>query len=177
MNNSHSKTLVIDASVARAAGDEEATHPTSVVARNFLQEVLTIRHKAIMTPAIRDEWDIHQSNFARKWRRIMLSKKKLILTNLEKRLDLRKKVETKNISQIKKTEMLKDFHLIEAAIATDRRIISLDDSAQKLFCDLSKSFTEMQDVLWVNPVSGAEYVISWLKKGAPNEDQWKLHKD
>ena len=34
-----------------------------------------------MTPAIRDEWDKHQSPFARKWRRSMMARKKLNLSD------------------------------------------------------------------------------------------------
>lgn len=164
---------MIDASVARASGGGEAVHPTSVITRNFLQAVLTICHKAVMTPEILAEWNQHQSGFARKWRRSMVARKKLIPLNVEERQDLRQQVELANITQGQKNAMLKDCHLIEAAINTDRRIISLDDTARKLFVGLSHSVADIQDVLWVNPVSDTEQVITWLK-GAPNEAKWKL---
>ena len=60
-----SKRLVIDASVARAAGGEDATFPISVYCRDFLQAVLDISHRVVMTPDIRDEWNKHQSKSAR----------------------------------------------------------------------------------------------------------------
>lgn len=130
-----------------------------------------------MTPAILAEWNQHQSGFARKWRRSMVARKKLIPLNVEERQDLRQQVELANITQGQKEAMLKDCHLIEAAINTDRRIISLDDAARKLFVGLSGSVADIQDVLWVNPVSDSEQVITWLE-GAPNEAKWKLaHKN
>ena len=86
-----------------------------------------------MTPAIRDEWDKHQSNFARKWRRSMMARKKLDLVNLEELEGLRQKIDLIDIPQASRTAMLKDCHLIEAAIATERRIISLDATARELF--------------------------------------------
>jgi hypothetical protein len=43
MKAKQSKRLVIDASVARACGDSQATYPTSVHCRNFLESVLNIR--------------------------------------------------------------------------------------------------------------------------------------
>lgn len=173
MKKAQSINLVIDASVARASGGEEAIHPTAMVTRNFLQAVLTICHKTVMTPAIRAEWDKHQSGFARKWRRSMVARKKLVRLNVEERPDLRQRVELGNISQGEKDAMLKDCHLIEAAINTDRRIISLDDAARKLFVELSLSVTDIQDVLWVNPALDERQVMAWLE-GAPNEAKWKL---
>jgi len=68
-----SKRLVIDASVARSSGGEDATYPTSVHCRDFLQAVLDICHKFVMTPDIKQEWDKHQSIFALRWRRRMVA--------------------------------------------------------------------------------------------------------
>ncbi|MGA9382780.1 MAG: hypothetical protein WBV73_28800 [Phormidium sp.] len=67
-----SKLLVIDASVARAAGGESAKSPTSKYCRDFLLAVLDISHRVVMTPDIRKEWDKHQSSFARTWLRTIV---------------------------------------------------------------------------------------------------------
>jgi hypothetical protein len=177
MRKVQSRNLVIDASVARAAGGEGATHPTSIITRNLLQSVLTICHKAVMTPTIRDEWNQHQSNFARKWRRSMVARGKLVAVNVGERQDIRERVETENVTPEQKNAMLKDCHLIEAAISTEKRIISLDDKARNLFVGLSEGIADMQDILWVNPVSDGEQVIAWLN-GMANEAQWRLaHKN
>lgn len=165
--------LVIDASVARASGGTEATHPTSVVTRDFLLAVLTICHKVVMTPAILDEWNQHQSGFARKWRRSMVARKKLIPLDVEERQDLRQQVELEKVTQEQKNAMLKDCHLVEAAIYTDRRVISLDDTARKLFVGLSDNFAELQNVLWVNPVAARAEVINWLE-GKQDGAVWAL---
>lgn len=166
-------SLVIDASVARASGGEAAIHPTAMLTRNFLLAVLRICHKAVMTPAIRAEWDEHQSGFARKWRRSMVARKKLVSFKVEEQSYLRQRIEIGNVSQGKKDAMLKDCHLIEAAINTDRRIISLDDAARQLFVELSLSVTDIQDVLWVNPILNEQQVIAWLKDTS-NEAKWML---
>ena len=169
-----SRELVIDASVARASGGEEATHPTAAAARDFLLAVLAISHKAVMTQAIRDEWDNHQSNFARKWRASMMARKKLNLVSLEESEDLRQKIDLINIPQASKTAMLKDCRLIEAAIATERRVVSLDVVARKLFSAASHNIEEIKDVIWVNPVTDSELVMAWLKEGAPVQVEWQL---
>lgn len=73
-------------------------------------------------------------------------------------------------SQVPVTEALqKDLHLIEAALATDGIVISLDDNARASFqVDAAK------DVIWVNPVAEGGHAIYWLNKGASNVEEWKL---
>lgn len=44
-----SKLLVIDTSVVGAAGGPDATYPTSVHCRDFLQAVLDICHRVVIT--------------------------------------------------------------------------------------------------------------------------------
>ena len=173
MKKKQSRDLVIDASVARASGGVGATHPAATVTRDFLQAVLTICHKAVMTSAVRKEWDEHQSNFARKWQSSMVARKKLKPLFVEEREDLRQRVELENISRTQKNAMLKDCHLIEAALVTDQRIIALDDTARALFSEASSNISEIQNILWINPVSDSEHVMSWLK-GAPSQAKWEL---
>ena len=164
---------MIDASVARASGGEGAAHPTAAATRDFLQAVLTICHKAVMTPAVRDEWDKHQSNFARKWRSSMVARKKLKLLNLEEREDLRHQIELENIPRMQKNAMLKDCHLIEAAIMTGRSIIALDIAARNLFGEASENILEIQNILWINPTTDQEHVMAWLE-GAADQADWQL---
>ncbi len=125
MKASQSSRLVIDASIARASGGADAVHPTAATVRDFLQQVLIICHRAVMTPAIRGEWDRHESSFARKWRRSMVAKRKLIILDLPERCDLRTAVDQGSASRNEKSAMIKDLLLVEAAIATDERIIAL----------------------------------------------------
>src|SRR5207302_9194650 len=72
-----SQSLIIDASVARAAGPEEATHPTAKHCRDFLLAVADICHRIVLSDAIEAEWNSHQSGFARRWRRSMFARKKI----------------------------------------------------------------------------------------------------
>ncbi len=62
----------------------------------------------------------------------------------------------------------KDLHLIEAALATDKIVVSLDDTAR---AELSVPAAE---VMWVHPVDEGGHVIYWLNKGAEPRDEWKL---
>jgi hypothetical protein len=173
MKANQSSRLVIDASIARASGGVEAVHPTATVVRDFLQQVLRICHRAVMTPALKMEWDRHESNFARKWRRSMVARKKLILLDLPERTDLRKAIDEGLASETEKSAMRKDFLLVEAAIATDERIISLDDKVQALFSTESKEISDLRNIVWINPDTNPAGAMALLK-GEASQRQWTL---
>ena len=71
--------------------------------------------------------------------------------------------------------MQKDFHLLEAARATDQTIISLDEIIRQLFARAAQHVGEIRDIVWVNPERmEEEEPLVWLKNGAPPEDHRKL---
>ncbi len=156
----HSRRLVIDASVASAAGQTMA--PASRRCREFLQAVLRISHHATMTPLLREEWKSHQSLFAKAWLAEMTSKAKVEAVADVQNEQLRAEAPATRSAQ-------KDLHLIEAALVTDRIVISLDDTAR-----VELSVPAAAEVMWVHPVDEGGHVIYWLNKGAGPVDEWKL---
>jgi hypothetical protein len=66
--------------------------------------------------------------------------------------------------------MLKDVHLLEAALATDKRIISNDDRARNSF----RPIPDVRLVLWVNPSRPEEKAVEWLNSGAGIESYRRL---
>lgn len=155
-----SRRLVIDASVAAAAG--QTLVPDSRRCREFLQAVLRISHRATMTPQLRAEWIKHQSLFAARWLAEMRSKRKV-----ENFADVRNEELRADAPNTPSAQ--KDLHLIEAALATDRIVISLDEPAR-----VELSLKSTAEVMWVNPVNEGGHVIYWLNKGAEPVDDWKL---
>jgi hypothetical protein len=69
--------LVVDASIARAAGPPESRHPTGAHCRDFLIALRGFGRRMAWSEAIRTEWDKHQSAFARQWRVSMMKLGKL----------------------------------------------------------------------------------------------------
>ena len=57
--------------------------------------------------------------------------------------------------------------LIEAALATDQRIASLDDRVRNHLKEISQGLNELAAICWVNPEKTAERAIEWLEQGAP----------
>jgi hypothetical protein len=155
-----SRCLVVDASVASAAG--QTMHPTSFRSREFLGEVLKISHRMVMTVTLAAEWDRHQSLYAARWRAEMRSRKKVVDIADVQNEEVRRQVPVSSAVQ-------KDLHLIEAALATDQIVISLDDRAQAAL-----RVEATKEVTWVNAVAEGGHVIYWLRDGAPPKNDWKL---
>jgi hypothetical protein len=162
-----SKRLVIDASVAHAAGPERAEHPTAKRCRDFLKTVLEVCHRVAMTEAIRDEWNKHQSGFSRKWRTEMMSRRKVVDLETTGQAAVCEKLLATAESGTAREAMDKDFLLLEAALHADFIVISLDKKVRNLFSAGARRVGEIRDIAWVNPDGDeAETVESWLQKGA-----------
>jgi len=65
--------------------------------------------------------------------------------------------------------MRKDFHLLEAALATDQNIVSLDEIVRALFDRAAVSVVALKNIVWVNPDKPSEEPIVWLEKNAKPE--------
>ena len=175
MRGADSKRLVIDTDVAQAAGSETATHPRAKHCRDFLQTVLSLGHSVVMTQEISNEWKRHRSGFARRWRVSMDARKKVYRVNAPANEELHDKIKQTGANLEESEDMQKDLHLLDAALATDQNIVSLDETIRQLFARASQRVGEIRDIVWVNPErTEEEEPIVWLENGAPPEDHRKL---
>ncbi len=149
---------------------QRAMYPTSVHCRDFLQTVYDTRHKMVMTQDIRAEWDKHASKatFARRWLTNMRRFKRIADVSISPNTaDLRNEIDYENVqSEKQRKAMHKDCRLLEAALATDKRVASLDETVRALYHSLAARVTSLREVIWVNPDKPEEESISWLKGGA-----------
>ena len=180
-----SRLLVVDASIASAAGDF-SKHPTSQRCREFLLAIREICHRIVLTPPIQKEWDKHQSGFARKWRLSMVAKRKLAIIEIPKNQSMemrfRKVVKDPSILAI----MEKDRCLIEAALLSEKRVASLDEEVRTHFRSYQTSLPELMLICWVNPSDRGEDLCDWLPReplasgsgclGLPFINQWMEHR-
>jgi len=151
-----SRLVVVDASVVRAAGETE--HPVSSACRNCLMAIRAICHRVALTEPIRKEWGQHMSRFSRKWRRSMAAKQKPIAVISPKRLDLRWAA----YSSAARTAIKKDKGLLEAALATDHVIITLDDSLKQALAERPDGKDLLRNVQWIHPVRDGVAAIQAL---------------
>ena len=124
--------------------------------------------------AIKAEWDQHQSNFAAAWLLTMANLRKLRSVKDDPLEGLREAIRGHSQDQGVTKRMLKDSHLIEAALATDSRVASGDENARGHFGRLAATHEPLQRIIWVNPVKEDEQAIGWLKAGAPLEGTRRL---
>jgi hypothetical protein len=169
-----SRCLVIDASVAGAAGPMGARHPSAASCRDFLVAVRGLGHRMAWSPAVKAEWERRQSAFALQWRVSMTNLNKLRHVKDEPVEELREAIEGDSEDKHVAAIMRKDAHLIEAALATDSRLASLDEAARGHFGRLAATLDSLRRVNWVNPADVREQVVKWLQEGAPLERSRRL---
>jgi hypothetical protein len=126
--------------------------------------------------AIKAEWDEHQSLFATQWLVTMVNLQKLWHVKDERLEELRKAIEGHSVDQNVTAVVLKDCHLVEAALVTDRRIASLDEQLRGHLTDLAAAVQALRPILWVNPAIAEEGAVEWLEKGAPSERRRRLRR-
>lgn len=173
MSSAESKRLVIDASVATSTGERGLR---GEMCQTFLRIMIDeTAHHLVMTKEIGTEWDIHSHPIARRWRRSMNAKRRVVQPSAERDPDLCIKIERASPTEKALSAMEKDLRLIEAARATDDRIVSLDDKARKFFALVALSVGELREISWVNPAKEEETPAHWLRSGTPNEAERLLH--
>lgn len=170
------KRLVVNASVARAAGGEGATASVSINCTEFLE---TFRdessHHVVMTPELSEEWNKHQSIFAARWLKSMIARKRFAYVMLSQNRTLSDEIERTAVGERDIEALQKDFHLLQAALATDQTVISLDETVRGLFKRASQQVGEIRDIIWVNPdKTTEEQPIAWLQNGTPPEAHRQL---
>ena len=154
-------SFIIDADIARSAGTTE--HPISSGSRKLLENVALNGHVAAMCPNLRQEWRNHQSIFATKWLASMIAKKKVNF--IKPTQDIRNFIE-KNIVDCKNKEIaLKDAHLLDAALKSDKIIASNDNTARAVFCELSKKNGSISTISWFNSISDSIFISETLMSG------------
>ena len=147
---------------------------TVEICRDFLKETYKLDHNMIVTNDIREEWKKHQSPYARKWYRNMVQRGRIKRHrgNIHND-DLRDKVR-QLVTDDAVESVLKDIHLVEAALLVDKLIASSDDRMRRHLVRLATKIDELKIIVWVNPSNEAETCIIWLRQGAPAEESRQL---
>ena len=104
----------------------------------------------------------------------MYARKKVHYASTAQNHNLRQKVQRFVTADRDIRAVMKDIHLIEAALDTDRTVVSLEKEARRLFAGLAKHARYLKNVIWVNPANDSEKPIAWLEGGANPEEQRML---
>ena len=122
-----------------------------------------------MTQDIEREWDASNADYATRWRSAMVSIGKVYFSRAVADDQLQARIRSSVKGASEQREMLKDVHLIEAAADTDRRVISCDETARRLYRRVVPRVDDLREVVWVNPAKTEETPVPWLERGAPAE--------
>lgn len=166
------KGLVIDTDIASSAS--ETTNPTSINCRKFLETMRDLSFRLVITQEILDEWDRHRSRFFRRWLLSMFARRLQYQVEDVENEALREQIEQHASSEKDAHEMLKDVLLLEAALATDNTVASMNEIDRTRFANICEHIALIRDIVWVNPDKAEEKCIEWLEDGAPDDDRRKL---
>lgn len=104
----------------------------------------------------------------------MVARKKVCPLVIASDIGLRKKIEASTKNKRSQEAMEKDCHLVEAAIAADQIVLSLDETARGLFDQAAVRVGELRVVVWANPSKPEDGCLPWLEAGAPVEKSRQL---
>jgi hypothetical protein len=147
MKKKKSDLLVVDASVAQAAG--YSARPISRCCRDTLDSILSICHRIMMSPAVSLEWRNHQSIYAFRWKATMVAKKKVVFINDP---SFHVAVErAKELNDRERAALEKDKHLVELAVDGDGIIYTLDKTIIDIWGKCHKQVNTPKAIIWKNP--------------------------
>ena len=132
------KCIVIDTDIARAASPRDTIDPRPKDCQRLLEVVRDTKHRVVTTKAIRSEWTKHQSQFTQIWFASMIARKQVCWINAPADDQLRGNIEKYALSEKKRSAMLKDTHLIEAALQADKIVISMDETIRDAFGEVTQ---------------------------------------
>lgn len=167
-----SKRLVIDTDIISSAS--ESTSETSVNCRRFLETVREFEHQMVISPDIWEEWKVHRSGFASRWLTSMYAQKLVHRTGNVQNPDLQKRIAKQASDEKVRGEVLKDVHLLEAALVTDGLVTSRNERERKRFARISRKVVEIRKIVWANPDQSEEKCLDWLREGAPADEERML---
>ena len=169
------RRLVIDANVFVSAGSDPLDAPARPC-RAFLDGVLGICHRAVVTAEIIREWDDHPTKYSAWWQTQMASQDKLVPPAEGPPATLRDQVRRSATDDAHAEHLLKDVLLLEAAFGADMIVVSCDDEAKRRYARLaaeSPHLGHLLDVAWVN-TNSFDGVEEWLASGAKRSKRLTL---
>jgi hypothetical protein len=175
---SDQKRLVIDTNIARSAS--ETSNPTSINCRKALEAIRDLEFYLVFTPELLAEWNKHRSRFFQSWLTQMFARKLQVQLSNADVHDAKLRADISSFARAEKDalkgekdeeEMLKDVLLLEAALATDERILSMNEADRNRFKAACEKIKAIREVIWVNPDIDEEACIEWLEKGAPPDEK------
>lgn len=163
--------VIIDADIMHAASGKE--NDLSTRCREVLDNVLDEGHSLVRTPSMKTEWDNHASRYSLNWLRLMQSRRRLLDID-EAETGLAGAIGNLPVLAAEQRIMLKDCHLLEAALAGEKRIVSKDEAAYFHFYHASATVSQLRKIMWASPMRPKDECAVWLAAGAKPEAKRRI---
>jgi hypothetical protein len=126
--------------------------------------------RVVISSDIRREWRANASRYAWQWLVDMVSRGRHVVVDPNPEVIIRRALT--NLSADNQRAVRKDLLLIEAALDTDKRVLSRDNAMRRILHSMAIDIVILQDVHWVGP----EYpgCVEWLNQGAPTDPEIQL---
>ena len=164
--------FVIDASVSRVADRRRAHEGMPGASASFILLMSVMEHCRgfAASASVLREWERNESPAGARWRQDMALRDKFILEDVPPDTELRDGIRClRHVSDSEKDIMLKDVHLIEAALAFDRMILSWDRQARLHFLRCASLHHLFKGVIWISPDECGGRFKRWIRLGADPE--------
>ncbi|GAA4363196.1 hypothetical protein GCM10023185_31720 [Hymenobacter saemangeumensis] len=163
--------LIIDADIMHAASGRE--NDLAIRCREVLEAVRQAGHELVRTPSMKAEWDKHASRFSLSWLQGMKSRGYLRDLD-ESATGIAGALDNLPLPPAERTIMLKDCHLLEAALATGLRVVSKDEAAYFHFYQASLTVSLLRKIMWASPMRLADECAEWIATGAKPQTKRKI---
>ena len=97
----------------------------------------------------------------------MFSSSRLRIRIVEADAALRTSCETIDLLDGQFSALWKDFHVVELALATDKRVLSTDKRITEILHTLATDIKPLRKLCWVNPTLPDSETLDWLADKAP----------
>jgi hypothetical protein len=99
----------------------------------------------------------------------MMARRKVVFVTIPAQHSLEDRIRRLKLGDSVLAIIEKDRHLIEAALATDKRVVSIDERVRQHLRTHARNLPEILSLCWSNPALPDEKCIAWLESGAPAE--------
>ncbi|WP_210516140.1 hypothetical protein [Hymenobacter terricola] len=154
----------MDTNVAFSAS--ESLHPVSDACRRVMETMFEGQHYVVLSATQFMEWQKHQSGYSKRWLVRMKARKLWHILAPEPDSGLAARAKKIACTEEVRQEILKDLHLLENALATDRIVLSMETNVFRLFSEHKKVLKVPQPVAWVNPTDDTAACLAWIEDGA-----------
>lgn len=129
-----------------------------------------------LSPQLDTEWLACTNAFAIAWYSAMLSHNRIRKSIVNGSEDVHNEIDNMAGHSSERAGLLKDFHLVQAAVFFDKRLVSNDRVARDGFARFLPRCPSLNGLLWADmTVHGGNTVKNWIAKNADYDLTFYLH--